>query len=117
MLYLGLELRVNKHHISWWLNCCHHDMLRLLAGLDGLDESIRKKPRKSLTYKALRSGAEEDRTPDLYIANVALSQLSYRPNRLISYRQPPTDWHPAFFLAALSARRPVRVACVVSTEV
>ncbi len=25
------------------------------------------------------SGAEEDRTPDLYIANVALSQLSYRP--------------------------------------
>ena len=24
-------------------------------------------------------GAEEDRTPDLFIANAALSQLSYRP--------------------------------------
>ena len=29
----------------------------------------RKKPRKSLTYKALESGAEEGRTPDLCIAN------------------------------------------------
>ena len=29
----------------------------------------------------LIGGAEEDRTPDLRIANATLSQLSYRPNR------------------------------------
>ncbi len=28
-------------------------------------------------------GAEEDRTPDLRIANATLSQLSYGPNRLV----------------------------------
>lgn len=28
-------------------------------------------------------GAKEDRTPDLCIANAALSQLSYRPNQAI----------------------------------
>ena len=28
-------------------------------------------------------GAEEDRTPDLRIANATLSQLSYRPMKLI----------------------------------
>ena len=29
-------------------------------------------------------GAEEDRTPDLCIANAALSQLSYRPDVMVS---------------------------------
>ncbi len=28
------------------------------------------------------SGAEEDRTPDLFVANEALSQLSYSPSKL-----------------------------------
>ena len=32
-------------------------------------------------FKCLKGGAEGDRTPDLCIANAALSQLSYRPNR------------------------------------
>ncbi len=38
-------------------------------------------------------GAEEDRTPDLRIANATLSQLSYGPNRVIIltsvYWRPP----------------------------
>jgi len=33
-------------------------------------------------------GAEEDRTPDLRIANATLSQLSYRPIILEDYLQP-----------------------------
>ena len=32
------------------------------------------------------SGAEEDRTPDLSIANAALSQLSYGPKNIIEFR-------------------------------
>ena len=32
-------------------------------------------------FEYLKGGAEGDRTPDLCIANAALSQLSYRPNR------------------------------------
>ena len=36
--------------------------------------------KKALTPKKV-SGAEEDRTPNLGIANAALSQLSYRPDR------------------------------------
>jgi hypothetical protein len=39
----------------------------------------KEKPRKSLTHKAFRSGAEGIRTLDLCIANAALSQLSYGP--------------------------------------
>ena len=35
-------------------------------------------PRESRTYKS-NGGEEEDRTPDLCIANAALSQLSYPP--------------------------------------
>jgi hypothetical protein len=35
-----------------------------------------------LPWSHLQCGAEEDRTPDLYIANVPLSQLSYRPSLL-----------------------------------
>ena len=35
--------------------------------------------RKSLARNALDGGAEGDRTPDLCIANAALSQLSYSP--------------------------------------
>jgi hypothetical protein len=37
--------------------------------------------RVSFYFKCLKGGAEGDRTPDLCIANAALSQLSYRPNR------------------------------------
>ncbi len=36
-----------------------------------------------LILTALGGGAEGDRTPDLYVANVALSQLSYGPVPLI----------------------------------
>ena len=41
--------------------------------------------RTSSTWEHIRAfkffgGAEEDRTPDLRIANATLSQLSYRPN-------------------------------------
>ena len=44
--------------------------------------SLRERnPKSGLPLESLnQSGAEEGRTPDLYIANVALSQLSYRPN-------------------------------------
>ena len=35
-------------------------------------------------YKGLDGGGEEDRTPDLCIANAALSQLSYPPKVLMS---------------------------------
>ena len=40
-------------------------------------------PRRAALHfvKGLKGGAEGDRTPDLCIANAALSQLSYRPNR------------------------------------
>jgi hypothetical protein len=31
-------------------------------------------------FVSVLGGAEEDRTPDLRIANATLSQLSYRPN-------------------------------------
>ena len=37
---------------------------------------------KSSTYGFSSSGAEESRTPDLCIANAALSQLSYRPSHI-----------------------------------
>ena len=36
-------------------------------------------------------GAEGNRTPDLYVANVALSQLSYGPIMIVS----PGGWSPA----------------------
>ncbi len=54
-----------------------------------------KKPREPYWLRGFRmqsddreyvlGGAEEDRTPDLRIANATLSQLSYRPNRQPSY--------------------------------
>ena len=34
-------------------------------------------------------GAEEDRTPDLHVANVALYQLSYRPKEAQKYIRAP----------------------------
>src|SRR5215469_5593294 len=37
-------------------------------------------------------GAEGDRTPDLGIANAALSQLSYSPDRPASIRPKPRRW-------------------------
>ena len=40
------------------------------------------------------SGAEEDRTPDLSIANAALSQLSYGPNN-------KSKWKRTIFLYSL----------------
>lgn len=36
----------------------------------------------SYNFRHVLGGAEEDRTPDLRIANATLSQLSYRPNEL-----------------------------------
>jgi hypothetical protein len=35
---------------------------------------------KESVFARCNGGAEEDRTPDLRIANATLSQLSYRPN-------------------------------------
>ena len=40
-----------------------------------------KQPADNGCQRVACSGAEEGRTPDLYIANVALSQLSYRPSK------------------------------------
>ena len=41
-------------------------------------------------------GEEEDRTPDLRIANATLSQLSYRPSRraILAPSGKPATWHP-----------------------
>ena len=39
---------------------------------------------------AQNGGAEEDRTPDLHVANVALYQLSYRPSEKRKYIDAPT---------------------------
>src|SRR5690606_17570990 len=55
------------------------------AGTCGTRSLATKKPatlrfRPSVALRRLESGgAEEDRTPDLRIANATLSQLSYRP--------------------------------------
>ncbi len=52
-----------------------------------------KRPNHSLTKLTEGSdthstgGAEEDRTPDLRIANAALSQLSYGPTRIANIAQ------------------------------
>src|SRR3569623_912656 len=49
----------------------------------GRSESKNKKPRWLIAPGLLSGsdgGAEEDRTPDLRIANATLSQLSYRPS-------------------------------------
>lgn len=60
-----------------------------------LDSIGDKKPREPCWLRGFRmqsddheyilGGAEEDRTPDLRIANATLSQLSYRPNSQPSY--------------------------------
>ena len=42
-----------------------------------------QKPYKLLPYKALFSGAKQDRTADLLNAIQALSQLSYSPNSTV----------------------------------
>src|SRR5690606_9645949 len=56
-----------------------HSEKRLYArrGVDGVNG---KKCRKSTVYCANLGGDEEDRTPDLRIANATLSQLSYVPD-------------------------------------
>lgn len=43
------------------------------------DQLFDGQPFRVLTVDILNGGAEEDRTPDLRIANATLSQLSYRP--------------------------------------
>ena len=43
--------------------------------MDGFQDSLK------LAFSAENSGAEEARTPNLGIANAALSQLSYRPEK------------------------------------
>jgi hypothetical protein len=51
--------------------------------MGSLDSDHKKAP--SIRHLRLYvGGAEEDRTPDLCIANAALSQLSYRPTKLDS---------------------------------
>jgi hypothetical protein len=45
--------------------------------MDGFQDSLK------LAFSAENSGAEEARTPNLGIANAALSQLSYRPKKEI----------------------------------
>jgi hypothetical protein len=60
---------------------------RIAADKKRVQPRNNKALRNSLSRKALWSGPEEDRTPDLCIANAALSQLSYRPEAcLIAYR-------------------------------
>ena len=49
------------------------------ANEDELRTTIRYDRCRSLKYVQKVGGAEEDRTPDLRIANATLSQLSYRP--------------------------------------
>ena len=55
-----------------------------------VQQETQKPCSKCLCCKALRSGAEEDRTPDLYIANVPLSQTELPPQiaLLLSSWQP-----------------------------
>jgi hypothetical protein len=48
----------------------------------------------------LTGGEDEDRTHDLYIANVALSQLSYPPDQDIVYQQSVGDQPPSNELSA-----------------
>ena len=50
------------------------------ANEDELRTTIRYDRCRSLKYVQKTGGAEEDRTPDLRIANATLSQLSYRPS-------------------------------------
>ena len=58
------------------------------TGTAGTDGGGRGRPRR------LEDGAEEDRTPNLGIANAALSQLSYRPARGTARRFPrETRWY------------------------
>jgi hypothetical protein len=51
-------------------------------GHEGSDAATKKANRERLAFFLDRGGAEEDRTPDLRIANAALSQLSYGPTML-----------------------------------
>ncbi len=37
-------------------------------------------PRISVSFENFKNGAKESRTPDLFIANESLYQLSYSPN-------------------------------------
>ena len=59
---------------------------------------VARLPSRSPDEGQERSGAEESRTPDLCIANAALSQLSYRPRVIVYlYQQPSLGsvHHPA----------------------
>ena len=55
-----------------------------LLGMENLGFAMTGRSLRSHSWppQAERSGAEEDRTPNLGIANAALSQLSYRPERV-----------------------------------
>ena len=51
----------------------------LMDHFEGNARQNKKKPRATRPYKTC-GGEEEDRTPDLRIANATLSQLSYPPD-------------------------------------
>ena len=55
------------------------------ANEDELRTTIRTDRCRPLKYVQKTGGAEEDRTPDLRIANATLSHLSYRPQNITSY--------------------------------
>ena len=76
--YLGSEVRLDAP------NSCRN-VYKIVYKPTCLQNSTKKAFRNSLLRKALRSGAEEGRTPDLCIANAALSQLSYRPNQSVHF--------------------------------
>ena len=82
-------LKNNEVPRSW------DDQERLFGRMDGFDSApvagVDREPSPVLAIRARKKpgetpgflnvgGAEEDRTPDLRIANATLSQLSYRPN-------------------------------------
>ncbi len=54
-------------------------------GIEFLDDSM-PISKKASDNKRVSGGAEGNRTPDLDIANVALSQLSYGPDRFVRAR-------------------------------
>ena len=56
---------------------------------------------------AYTSGAEEGRTPDLSIANAALSQLSYRPEEQLILIHTPTVSSGGQGRSALADKQPV----------
>ena len=51
-------------------------------GIENKGENKKIRKRRETSADSIRGGDEGDRTPDLCIANAALSQLSYTPTEL-----------------------------------